>query len=474
MDTKSNSGRALALASVATLAVLGASAATADQAQPIGAQDTKALYQEAYVYALPLVMNYGVMYQFAIDRNSGQYKAPFNQLKNDERVFTPADTAIQTPNSDTPYSIAWLDLRAEPVVVCVPAVDKSRYYSVQLVDMNTFNFGYIGSRATGSNAGCYMVAGPDWKGETPKGIAKVFRSESQFVNTTFRTQLFSPDDMRNVVKIQSGYKVEPLSTFEKTPPPPAPPKIDWPVPTAEMKKTDFIKFLNFLLSFDPTVPEEATLRAKFSAIGIGPGKPFDYASLSDAQKARMSEAIKDGYDRIKLAVSDAGKDMNGWRVGSVAGDRAFFDGDYMKRSVGAVAGIYGNSAAEAIYPLLDKDSAGEKPDGSKHDYALTFAPDQLPPANAFWSITMYDGATQLLIANPINRYLINSPMMPGLKKNADGSLTIYISNASPRPDKEANWLPAPNGLIYLVMRLYWPKPEAVDGSWAPPPVVVTR
>ena len=158
-------------------------------------------------------MNYGVMYEYVIDKNSSQYKAPFNKLYNMRRVATPEDTAIVTPNSDTPYSLGFMDLRAEPIVISVPAIEKSRYYSVQLCDGNTFNYGYIGTRATGSEAGHYMVVGPNWKGEAPPGIKKVFNSTTEFSMVILRTQLFNPADMPNVIKIQEGYKVQPLSAF---------------------------------------------------------------------------------------------------------------------------------------------------------------------------------------------------------------------------------------------------------------------
>src|SRR6266487_6862791 len=160
-----------------------------------GIAETKAIAEEGFIYGLPIVMNYAVMYEYAVDKNSGQYKAPFNQINNEARVFTYKDTSVITPNSDTPYSILWTDLRAEPIVLSVPAVEKSRYYSVTLCDGNTYNYGYIGSRATGGEAGDYMMAGPDWKGETPPGIKKVFRSSTQFSAVAYRTQLFNPEDM---------------------------------------------------------------------------------------------------------------------------------------------------------------------------------------------------------------------------------------------------------------------------------------
>ncbi|HPE02258.1 MAG TPA: DUF1254 domain-containing protein, partial [Burkholderiaceae bacterium] len=248
--------------------------ASASSAGPSIAE-VKAIAEEGFIYGLPIVMNYAVMYEYVIDKNSGQFKAPFNQIHNEARVFTYQDTAIVTPNSDTPYSLLWMDLRAEPMVLSVPAVDKKRYYSVMLNDGNTFNYGYIGSRATGSEAGDYMVVGPNWKGETPPGIKKVFRSSTDFSLAAYRTQLINPADMPNVVKVQAGYKAQPLSAYLKQPAPPAPPAIDFPKIDKEMVKTNFFEYLDFALQFAPAGPEEAAIRAKLATIGIGPGKKFN-------------------------------------------------------------------------------------------------------------------------------------------------------------------------------------------------------
>src|SRR5208337_1175871 len=186
---------------------------------------------------------------------SSQFKAPFNEIKNEQRVSTPEDTAVITPNSDTPYSMCWLDLRAEPMVISVPAVDKKRYYSVQLIDGNTYNFGYIGSRATGSDPGDYLVAGPDWKGEPPAGIKKVFSSTTPFALILFRTQLFNAGDMPNVEKVQSGYRAQPLSAFLKQPAPAAAPKIDFVPATTAGIKANFFEYLSAALQFVPPSPE---------------------------------------------------------------------------------------------------------------------------------------------------------------------------------------------------------------------------
>jgi hypothetical protein len=195
-------------------------------------------------------------------------------------------------------------------------------------------------------------------------------------------------------------------------------------------------------------------------------------------KLEIGLGMKEGEAKIDKFLSDQQKIINGWKVGSFFGNREFFNGNWMLRAAGAKAGIYGNDAVEATYPMTKTLANGEPLDGSKNNYTLTFPAGQLPPVNAFWSVTMYDGKSQLLIENPINRYLVNSPMLPNMKKNADGSLTLYVQNKSPGTDKESNWLPAPNDLIYLVMRLYWPKTEAPsilppgEGTWKPPAIAV--
>ena len=445
-----------------------------------GIVETKAIAEEAFIYGLPLVMNYAVMNEFVVDKNSGQYKGPFNTIANEARVFTYKDTAVVTPNSDTPYSMLWLDLRAEPMVISVPAVEKGRYYSVQLTDGNVYNYGYIGSRATGIEAGDYLVAGPGWNGETPPGIKKVFRSTTPFGLSIFRTQLFDAADMPNVEKVQAGYKAQPLSAFLKQPAPPAAPTIAFVPATTAGIKDNFFAYLDAALQYVPETEDNKAVRARMASIGVGPGKKFEFKDLSAEHKAAILLAMKEGDDKVDKFLATGMKDINGWKVGSAMGDQAFYKGDWLMRAAAAKGGIYGNDAVEATYPLTRVDATGETIDTAKHNYTLTFPAGQLPPVNAFWSVTMYDGKSQLLIENPIGRYLINSPMLKGMKKNPDGSLTIYIQKDSPGKAKEANWLPAPNDTVYLVMRLYWPKVEAPsilpagEGSWSPPGIVAAK
>ncbi|MET3906687.1 hypothetical protein ABID59_001018 [Bradyrhizobium sp. S3.3.6] len=436
----------------------------------------KDIAEAGFIYGLPIVMNYAVMYEYAVDRNSGQFKAPFNQIKNEPNVYTYKDTAVITPNSDTPYSILWMDLRAEPMVLSVPAVDPKRYYSIMLCDGNTYNYGYVGSRATGSEAGDYMVVGPNWSGATPPGIKKVFRSTTQFSVAAYRTQLFNPDDLENMKKVQEGYKALSLSAYLKQPTTVAAATVDFPKIDKELVKTNFFEYLDFALQFAPAQDNEKDIRAQLATIGVGSGKTFNFKDLPMEKKLEIGLGMKEGERKIEEAVAKAGKEVNGWRISSLFGDSAFFNGDWLKRAAGAKAGIYGNDAAEATYPMTRADVDGQTLDCAGRNYSLTFPAGQLPPVNAFWSVTMYDGKTQLLIENPINRYLINSPMLPAMKTNVDGSLTIYIQNKSPGADKEANWLPAPDGPVYLAMRLYWPKAQAPsilppgEGMWQPPGV----
>jgi hypothetical protein len=442
--------------------------------------ETKAIAEEGFIYGLPIVMNYAMMYEFVVDRDSGQWKAPFNQIFNEARVFTDKDTTVVTPNSDTPYSMLWMDLRTEPMVISVPAVAKKRYYSVQLVDGNTFNYGYIGSRATGNKAGDYLVVGPGWKGNTPKGIKQVLRSSSQFSLAIFRTQLFKPEDMPNVIKVQSGYKARPLSTYLKQPAPPAATAISFPKINKELVKTNFFEYLDFALQFAPPGLEEKEIRTRLASIGVGPGKTFNFRDLALQHKIAIGLGMKEGSKKVDEEAASMGKDIHGWQIGKAGGDRAYFHGNWLFRAAIAKAGIYTNDAEEATYPMTRTDADGQTLDGSKHNYTLTFLAGQLPPVNAFWSVTMYDGKTQLLIKNPIHRYLVNSPMLPNMKKNRDGSLTFYIQKDSPGKAKNSNWLPAPDGPIYLVMRLYWPKtgsPSVLppgEGTWQPPGVMVAK
>ena len=451
---------------VALLPALHFSAAHAQAG--LSPAEARAIAKEAYIYGFPIVDNYRIQHAYWVDKATPEYKGPWNQIWNSARLFTPADTAIQTPNSDTLYSFIGADLRSEPLVLTVPAMEKERYFSVQLIDYYTFNFDYIGTRTSGNGGGSFLLAGPRWKGATPKGVKKVFRCETELAFPTYRTQLFDPADIENVKKVQAGYKVQPLSAFLGQPAAKAAPAIDFIKPlTPEEEKTspEFFNILNFVLQFCPTVPSEKALMARFARIGIGAGKTFDASKVSPEMKTAIEQGMADAW----VAFAGLKKDFEEGKLnsGDVFGTRAYLKNNYLYRMGAAVLGIYGNSKQEALYPAYYVDEAKQKLDGTNR-YTLRFAPGQLPPVNAFWSLTMYDEPQSLLVANPINRYLINSPMLPQLKRDADGGLTLIIQNESPGKDKEANWLPAPKEPFSMIMRLYWPKAEAVDGKWTAP------
>lgn len=431
-------------------------------------EQARAIAKEAYLYGFPVVEMYKTLYTQAVDKKSSNYKAPFNQIGNTAKAFTAKDTAFVTPNADTPYSFVWMDLRAEPLVLTLPPIEEHRYYSVQLIDAYTQNFAYLGTRSTGNNGGHFMIAGPDWKGRQPQNIDRLLRSESNIAYALYRTQLFDDKDLSKVKQIQAGYKVEPLSRYDKHKAPPAAPKIDWPKPVPNMSDTpDLFRYLNFMLAFTQANDAERALLERFKTIGVEAGKPFNVAKLSTDQR----QALEDGIADAKAEFAEFKKnrvDTHEVTSGDFFGTRDHLKGNYLYRYAGANMGIFGNSAEEANYIGYFVDKDNQPLDASKHDYTLHFNKDALPPANAFWSLTMYDARTKLLVANPLNRYLINSRMLSDLKFDADGGLTLYLQSKAPAGDVQSNWLPAPNGPFYGVLRLYLPKPEVTHGQWKIP------
>jgi len=433
-------------------------------------EEARAIAREAYIYSFPLVETYKTLYQQAIDQTSPEYKAPLNQLGHARSVATPDDKFVVTPNSDTPYSFAWLDLRAEPVVITMPKIGPDRYYTVQLIDLYTHNFGYLGTRSFGNEGGDFLIAGPGWRGERPAGIMAVIPCETQILYALFRTQLFNPVDLKNVHQIQDTYQVRPLSLYLGNPAPHSAPAVDWPLLADGMSESvQVFGYLNFLLQFCPTHPSEKEMMARFAKLGIGAGKPFHDEGLAPEIKKAIEAGIAAVWQEDFAGFM---KRVNAGEVtsGDIFGTREFLKNNYLYRFAGAKLGLYGNSREEALYPPYFVDAPGDKLDGAKYAYVLRFETGQLPPAGAFWSFTMYDGPTQFLVANPLNRYLLNSTMLASFQYGADGSLTFYVQKDSPGADRESNWLPAPDGPFYCIMRLYIPKPAVFNGQWQQPPL----
>ena len=332
--------------------------------------ELREIVREAYVYGFPMVDSYRIQHSYFVDHTNPEFKGAWNQAHSVARVYTPQDMAIQTPNSDTPYTFLGADLRADPLVISVPAMPRGRYYSLQFIDMYTHNFAYVGSRATGHEAGHYLLAGPTWPGAVPEGVKSVIRSETSFAFVLYRTQLFGPSDLEEVKKIQSQYEVRPLSQFTATAPPPPAAPIDFMKPlSADAQKTSpqFFAILNFLLRFTPTHPSETPLMKRFAKAGLGPGQSFDVAALSADQRQAVDQGMADAWQafaKFKSEEIDTGKKSSGDGFGT----REFLKNEYMLRMSAAVLGIYGNSKEEANYPAYFVD----------FELSLTRSPD--PPS----------------------------------------------------------------------------------------------
>ena len=284
----------------------------------------RAIAKEAYIYGFPMVDNYRVQYAYFVNKEDPEYKGGWNEIHNTARVYTPEDTAIQTPNSDTPYSAVGADLRAEPLVLTVPPIEQDRYYSLQFVDGYTYNFGYVGSRTTGNGGGKYLLAGPNWKGDKPEGINEVIRSDTELAFVLYRTQLFGPSDLDSVKKIQAGYLVQPLSVYLNQPPPTPAAPIDFAPPlTSDQEKTSpqFFEILNFALRFAPVLPSEKDLRARFQTIGIGPHGDFDADKLTPEMRSAIEGGMADAwaeFNTLKKDKVDNGEESSAEILGTAA------------------------------------------------------------------------------------------------------------------------------------------------------------
>ncbi len=430
------------------------------------------IVEEAYTFSFPMLMGYRYGFASFFTPSLPSYRGPVNEIHGDPATLDHTFRDVITPNADTPYSLAALDLRAEPIVLTVPDVP-NRYYVMQFEDLYGTNPHFVGSRATGSHAGTYLAVGPRWTGTIPGGFTDVLRFETDLVFLIGRTQLFGPDDVGDLGAIMNGYRLEGLSEHLGNEPVAADP-FEWPVwDDAASRDERFIGYVNRLLELcQPPHPTEVDLMERLSLIGIGAGIPFDAVLLDDETRKAVLAGVGAARDAIAAMVSEFGTRVNGWTTIDACGSREFFAGDYLLRAGAAMGGWGGNDKIEALYPTAREDVDGQPLDGD-HRYRITLATP--PPAKAFWSITMYDtsydGVAGYLVDNPIGRYLIN-PTTPGLVYGKGDSLTISVQRDEPETaGGRANWLPSPEGPLYLVMRIYWPEDAALDGTWELPPIL---
>jgi len=425
---------------------------------------------EAVVYGLPLVvMELTRRASTNVTGPQPNAHAPVNQFGNMTRFPAPSDRTVVRMNIDTLYTWAWLDLAKEPMVLSVPDT-RGRYYMMPMLDAWTNIFASPGSRTTGNKAGNFAVIGPGWKGELPKGV-KPIRSPTNVVWVIGRTKTDGPQDYAAVNALQAEFKLTPLSAFGKpyTPPPGVvDPTVDMktgPVDQlAKMETATFFTMLARLMAANPPPKSDAPALALLAKIGVVPGKDFDPGKLDPAIAKALDKSVPIALEKLQAAAKKAGKPVNGWNIVPMTIGK--FGKDYGLRAVVALVGLGANLAEDAIYPNAFVDSSGKPLSGASR-YTVHFDKGQTPPANAFWSLTMYD-AQSFLVANPINRYALSS-WMP-VKYNQDGSLDVYIQKESPSKEKEANWLPAAAGPFSITMRVYWPKPQMIKGTWIPPSV----
>ncbi|PLW99250.1 MAG: cell envelope protein [Marinilabiliales bacterium] len=463
--------------------ILVAAFSACNQQKGLSPEEARAIAKEAYIYGFPMVVNYKTMYAFTLDKINPKYKGPFNYLACDARLLTPEDTTIVSPNSDTPECYMWGDLRKEPMVITVPKMEPDRYYSFQLIDLYTHNFAYIGTLSTGNDVGKYMITGSGWKGETPQGIDKAIPCETPLFFIVVRTQLFDPDDLKRVKEIQDAYKVETLSEYLGDEPGAGAESINTPKWNEGVQFTAaMFPYMNAMMNIVEPFPEEKELMERFAKLNIGKGKTFN---LNDFDPG-IQKAIEEGVDEGFSDMENFTKKMNSDPIISakIVGTRKFLmqsakenyqmDNFYLIRAAAAYIGLYANSGEEAVYPIYLMDADGNPLNASTNNYTITFPDGQLPPVKAFWSLTMYDGKTQQMINNPLNRYLLNSSMQKGFVYNKDGSLTFYIQKDSPGKSLENNWLPAPDGSFDCIWRLYGPEESVLNGEWVNPPMEIAK
>ena len=460
---------ALCLGAMATLAL----AAFADEAPSVGAVEAIRIATEAYIYGYPLVTFDMVRRQQTNVAAPDAEHAPMGQMIKMRSYPAVDNHCCAAPNADTLYTEVWLDVSREPWILGIPDMG-SRYYIVPMLDGWSEVIKAASQSTTGSKAQTYAITGPGWKGKLPAGLTQV-KSPTGMVWILGRIySTGTPEDYQAVHALQDKFTVVPLSAYGRSSAPSSgvvDPGFDMKTSVRKLVNAldveAYFDHLARLMKTNPPTAQDAAIVARMAKIGLVPGKDFDPAKLGWLDK----EAIR---TVPKLALLEMGlhlkkqKTTNGWLYFTKGVGN--FGTDYLARGMANLLGPGWNRPQDAVYPLSQKDASGDEYNGEKHKYVVRFEKGKLPPAEAFWSLTMYD-SDFFFVPNPINRY--DLAQRDKLIANADGSVDLYIQAESPGQDKEANWLPAAKGKFTLVMRIYAPRkapPSILDGSWTPPPV----
>ncbi len=425
---------------------------------------------EAYVYLYPLVMMDTTRRQ-AVNVEAGKVfgRGPMNAFTH-VPTFPPADFRdVVRPNFDTLYSVAWLDLTSEPIVVTVPDTH-GRYYMLPMLDMWTDVFACPGKRTTGTGEGQFAVVPPGWSGWLPNGVQRI-DAPTRHVWVIGRTQANGQQDYDAVHQVQAGYTITPLSQWGQWPQPVVAaidPAVDMKTPPMTqvnaMSGRAFFTYAAELMKVNPPHLTDQPVLARMRRLGIEPGMSFDYDAADPAVRNALDRAVTDGLANIKAKVPTLAKVVNGWQI--MTDSMGVYGTFYLKRAVISLVGLGANLPEDAVYPINLGDADG-KPLNGANRYVLHFEQAAIPPAEAFWSLTLYD-AQGFPTANPLNRCAIGD--RDPLSFNPDGSLDLLIQHESPGTDRESNWLPAPAGPFNVLLRLYAPKAPVIDGRWVPPPV----
>jgi hypothetical protein len=459
--------RPIALALVLIAATLApAMAATGTVTE----EEAHAIGVDAYLYFYPLV-SVDITRRVATNVEAGKVPGfgPPNTFNSFAAFPTAEFKTVVRPNFDTLYSSAFLDMTKEPVVVSAPDTG-GRYYLLPMLDAWSDVFASPGWRTTGTQAGNFLVTPPGWSGDVPSGMTRI-SAPTPYVWIIGRTKTDGPSDYDAVHKIQAGYKITPLSQWGKTPLPPTvtvDPTIDMKTPPKvqvdTMPADKFFAYAAELLKVDPPHITDEPMIAQLKKIGIEVGKSFDLDNADPAIRNALASAPQEAQKLMAWKMPTLARVVNGWSMNTDT--MGVYGNYYLKRAIITQWGLGANLPNDAIYPTNLGDESGKPLDGA-NKYTLHFDKGETPPADAFWSITLYD-SEGFQIANPLSRFNLSS-WMP-LKYNADGSLDLYFQNESPGTDKEANWLPAPKGAFNLLMRLYAPRSDVLTGKWNPPPV----